>query len=367
MRTTIRIGMAAALVALPAAGWAQRCGENGRRVPDLGYEAIWCSHCKMVYDDNGPKEYDFASEPTIGRITSVGEGKLRDRDVLVAVDGTLITTDEGAQRLVRVRRGDAVRLTVRRDGRTRDVEIRAGERCMEAPRAPRAPVPPTPPRPHATPRPPTPPRPHAAPRPSDPPRAPRPGTPPRPPTPAPAPRAPHAPTPPTPPAPPVFLPTGWFGFGISCDNCGWRGGNGQSGSFYFGEAPEVESVEPGSPADRAGLRRGDRLTHVDGMALDSDPGARRFRSIRPGETVSWTYQRGSRTASARIKAERRPDARAGAAPRAPGAAQRLRFSGAVGDTEVEVRGAPVTVSRDERTGELIIRSSDLTVRVKPEP
>jgi hypothetical protein len=83
--------------------------------------------------------------------------------------------------------------------------------------------------------------------------------------------------------------------------------------------------------------------------------------------VTWRYQRGSRSADARITAARRPDARTTTAPRAPGAAQRLRFSGAVGDTEVEVRGAPVTVSRDERTGELVIRSSDLTVRVKPEP
>jgi len=364
MRTIHRLGMTAALLALPATGWAQgRCGENGTRVPDLGYEAIWCSHCKMAYDDNGPKEYDFTSEPTIGRITSVGEGKLRDRDVLVAVDGNLITTGQGATRLVRVRRGDNVRLTVRRDGRTRDVEIRAGERCMERPRAPRPPQPPTPPRPHAAPRPPTPPRPHAAPRPSHPPTPPRPGAPPRPPEPA---RAPTPPTPPTPPAPPVFLPAGWFGFGITCDDCGWRGGNGE-GHFYFGESPEIESVEPGSPADRAGLRRGDRLTHVDGMALSSAQGARRFRSIRPGEAVTWRYQRGSRTADARITAARRPDARTGTAPRAPGAAQRLRFSGAVGDTEVEVRGAPVTVSRDERTGELVIRSSDLTVRVRPEP
>jgi len=141
MRTIHRLGMAAALLALPAAGGAQgRCGENGIRVPDLGYRAIWCSHCKMAYDENGPREYAFASEPTIGRITPVGEGKLRNDDVLVAVDGSLITTEQGATRLVRVRRGDTVRLTVRRDGRTRDVEIRAGERCMEAPRAPRAPA-----------------------------------------------------------------------------------------------------------------------------------------------------------------------------------------------------------------------------------
>ena len=102
------------------------------------------------------------------------------------------------------------------------------------------------------------------------------------------------------------------------------------------------------------------------MALTTPQGAARFQAIRPGETVTWTYRRGSRSYTARAAAAARPDARPGAAPRAPADAQRLRFSGAVGDSQVEVRGAPVTVTRDERTGELVIRSSDLTVRVRPE-
>jgi hypothetical protein len=33
---------------------------------------------------------------------------------------------------------------------------------------------------------------------------------------------------------------------------------------------------------------------------------------------------------------------------------------------VEVRGAPVTIFRDERTGETVIRSHDLTVRLRPD-
>lgn len=353
MRMTRRIGMAAALLALPATGWAQgRCGENGIRVPDLGYAGMACRHCTIQFDENGPKHFDFSAEPSISRITAPGEGKLRSGDVLVAVDGNLITTEQGARRLVDVRRGEAVRLTVRRDGRTRDVEIRAGERCMETPRPPRPPTPP---------RAPAPPRAHSVPRTPSAPDAPAPPEPMRAPTP---------PHPPTPPAPPSILPAGWFGFGITCERCSWRGGDrqGRGGYFYFGEPPAVERVERGSPADRAGLRRGDRLTHVDGMALSSARGAQRFRSIQPGETVTWTYQRGSRTADARITAARRPDARGtGGTPRAPGASQRLRYSGAVAGAEVEVRGAPVTVSRDERTGELVIRSSDLTVRVRPEP
>jgi hypothetical protein len=33
---------------------------------------------------------------------------------------------------------------------------------------------------------------------------------------------------------------------------------------------------------------------------------------------------------------------------------------------VEVRGAPVNVTTDPRTGEMIIRSADLTIRIRPE-
>jgi len=141
--------------------------------------------------------------------------------------------------------------------------------------------------------------------------------------------------------------------------------------MFFGEAPTVESVEAGSPAARAGMRRGDRLTHVDGLALTTQAGARRFATIRPGQAVTWTYRRGSGTYSARTVAARRPDLppppRAAAAPRASSSPQQVRYSGAVGDTDVEVRGAPVTITRDERTGETVIRSHDLTVRIRPQP
>ena len=98
--------------------------------------------------------------------------------------------------------------------------------------------------------------------------------------------------------------------------------------------------------------------------------------IRPGQSVTWTYRRGSGTHSVRATAARRPDLppappsprtpRAPQAPRTPAAAQQVRFSGAVGNTDVEVRGAPVTITRDERTGETVIRSHDLTVRIRPD-
>ncbi|HVG46229.1 MAG TPA: PDZ domain-containing protein [Longimicrobium sp.] len=366
-----KVAITAALLALPAASSGQggTCGRNGGiRTPDLGFSTISCEHCTI---DQSPRRvtYRFGTEPRVGGISAAGRGKLREGDVLVAVNGDLITTEEATDRLSNTRRGERVRLTVRRGGRTQAVDVVAGEHCVEPP------VPPTPPRPPrapSAPRAPLPPEAPGAPRapdmapPPPPLRAPLPPQPPR------APRAPHAPAPPLPPLPPPppeILPAGWFGFGISCDECGVHR-NDDDVSMYFGEAPVVENVEPGSPAQRAGLRRGDRLTHVDGLALTTRQGARRFADIRPGQAVTWTYRRGSGAYTARTTAVRRPAApstpHAPGVPATPRAAQQVRYSGAVGSTDVEVRGAPVTITRDERTGETVIRSHDLTVRLRPD-
>jgi len=374
MGTTKRLVIAAALVALPAASAGQggACGRNGgTRVPDLGFSSFSCEHC-TIDQSPGRVLYRFGTEPRVANITAAGRGRLREGDVLVAVDGDPITTMEASDRLSYTRRGEPVRLTVRRGGRTQEVDVVAGEECVEPPTPP---VPPRPPRAPAAPQPPRAPSPPRALQVPRAPGAPLPPQPPQPPLPPPAPHAPNAPLPPTPPLPPLpppppeILPEGWFGFGISCDECGIHRRNGDV-QMYFGEAPVVENVEPGSPAQRAGIRRGDRLTHVDGLALTTAPGAQRFAAIRPGQTVTWTYRRGSAAYTARTTASRRPDApptpRAPAPPRTPEAAQQVRYSGAVGNTDVEVRGAPVTITRDERTGETVIRSHDLTVRLRPD-
>jgi hypothetical protein len=364
MGITKQLAMAAVLVALPGAALGQTCGRNGGiMVPDLGFSEVECEHCNINIT---PQRlyYRFGTEPRLSGITEVAEGRLREGDVLLAVDGRLITTEEAGNRIATARRGDRVRLTVRRAGRTQDVAVTAGRYCMEPPTPPRAPKPPRPPQPGHAPQPPRPPQPPHAPG-----LAPTPPVPPLPPQPA---QAPAPPLPPLPPSPPEILPEGWFGFGISCDDCGFRG-RGSGRTMYFGEPPVVENVEAGSPAARAGIRRGDRLTHVDGLALTTSAGAQRFSRIRPGQSVNWTYRRGSAAHSVRATASRRPDVppappspAAPRAPRTPSAAQQVRFSGAVGNTDVEVRGAPVTITRDERTGETVIRSHDLTVRIRPD-
>jgi hypothetical protein len=162
------------------------------------------------------------------------------------------------------------------------------------------------------------------------------------------------------------MPDGWFGFGIQCNNCGVHQETGRATTFRFREQPTVQNVEPGTPAARAGMRRGDRLTHVDGMSITTAAGWNRFGAIQPGQQVRWTYTRDGRVHNTSMTALRRPDA--GRTPTAPTPAtgQRLRYSGSAGGAQVEVRGAPVNVTTDPRTGEMIIRSADLTIRITPE-
>jgi membrane-associated protease RseP (regulator of RpoE activity) len=63
---------------------------------------------------------------------------------------------------------------------------------------------------------------------------------------------------------------------------------------------EITHVEPNSPAASAGLRAGDRVTAVDGTAVDSFDDVRALVSTRPEQQVTITYQRGSETRTVRV-------------------------------------------------------------------
>ncbi|HEX2205944.1 MAG TPA: PDZ domain-containing protein, partial [Longimicrobium sp.] len=153
MKTITRAIAAAVLLAAPpvAAQDLRPCGEEGRGsvVPDLGFANVSCRNCSIQLRTGESITYRFSSEPALHGITGPGRDRLREGDVLVAVDGERVTTDAGARRLGSARRGETVRLTVRREGREREVSVTAGERCMQAPRAPKPPAPPHPPRMHA--------------------------------------------------------------------------------------------------------------------------------------------------------------------------------------------------------------------------
>jgi hypothetical protein len=80
----------------------------------------------------------------------------------------------------------------------------------------------------------------------------------------------------------------WIGIAISCTECML---DGPGGRWRFSSPPEAYSVEPGSPAYEAGVRRGDQLTHVNDLSLTTEAGAQRWGRIQPGDPVRLRYLR----------------------------------------------------------------------------
>jgi len=247
----------------------------------------------------------------------------------------------------------------------------------------------------------------------------------------------------------------WFGFGLSCNQCSLtlvnqeeivtleaelaskvRVGGMQADEidalarrieplredgyqWSFQEYPRIFSVVDGGPADEAGIRRGDLLTHIDGLSLLSEEGGKHLGQVEAGQRVEVVYRRGSTVGTAKLVVANAPRpygvaarsaylrslalmssslsrleqtqdpevlaevARLQAELKATENERRLaaveairaervrtypvRYSGVIAQVNVTVRSrASVVVTRDEETGEVVITTSDATVRVKPE-
>ncbi len=415
-------------------GRAASCPGGAAAVGDLGVD-LDCQDCELSYRASSRSwHWRFRSEPTIKHVGASGpsRGKLRSGDVLVSIDGRLITTRSGGSRLADLEPGERVTVSVRRNGRDVTTEITPAAACPTDAGVAVGPMPPTPPAVATVPelvRPP---------------------------------RAPRALSGGVASVVAAYSPMlsgtkAWFGFGLSCSNCKYyplrheeiaaaeaqlkartQGNNddpGQVRELYrelesyrregsrweFSENPRVFSVDEDGPADRAGLRRGDILTHIDGLALLSDEGGKRLGQAKSGDEVEFVYRRGTTVGTAKLTAAREPTARGLAAERAYVRsraqallerslsrierttdtevraevvrlqvqlreaeemqraatlevirAQRvrirpLRYSGTIAKVNVTVRShGSVVVSRDETTGEVVITTSDATIRVKPE-
>ncbi len=413
-----------------------RCEEGAPRVGDLGILSL---DCDCGYDlrsrsNDGSvrivRRWTFRSEPRVAGIRADGPaaGRLREGDLLAAIDGVLITTREGARRFAEVAPGARATLTVRREGREIPVRIVADAVCPELVLWPesvqfewaeRGVLQPEPAAPAAPPRPRVvviaPGRPEPAPSVS----TPAPASSPDPTSPLLAPAQPpdavtdsersHAPRPrrlallPKPAIPTEdALPRGWSGFGLTCRDCGGMpGDSGGPPVWKFGTLPTIYFVDPESPAARARIQTGDVLTHLDGISLLTEEGGRRFGALKPGQSARWTIRRGGRVRSATVITERRAGERTLAlsdlserlralgeggeverlsedlaravaeldrrgllteAPRSPG--NHLRYAGAVGGSEVEVRGLGNVVV-DDSGEEIVITTRDATIRIRP--
>ena len=354
----------------PATAWST--GTNY-----LGIENFRCDCTLGPASGNTPRRFVFRSEPMVLGVVRGGAswGILARGDYITHIDGVSVLTRDGARRLAEVEPGDDVDLTIRRNGRTLKVSLHAKEipanvyvttpqpggytSVWESP-APVAAIPATPPAQPATPAPPGVWVGVVSPRPA------RPATPPSEPVAVAAPVAPVAPA-------LAAWPTGWFGFSIRCNSCGWSTSSSDDPPVWESdEAPELSRVSAESPAGRAGLRAGDRITHIDGISLLSRDGGRRFGRVRPGQKVRLTIQRGSSTFVRELTLGTRPEVRAAIAATTPRAAappsmrRELRYTGQIDNVSVEVwsAGGPTV----EKIGDtMVITVGASVVRIKVDP
>ena len=409
--------------AKPAGSATAGCKDAADKIGDLGITSMSFRGSMTYNRETGERDWYFQAEPEIHKIDPKGPaaGKLEGGDVIVAIEGLPITTRQAGQKFANVAPGENVKLTVRRGNRLVDTtvvprgvcpedhpmlpdvgldavdadletlgvtleklsrlaevesrydELRAElDRLSEGFDVPEAPGLPDDPR--------------------------------LPPAPRPFPKHPA-----------------WFGMSVSLDGCTIKAPkSGGALEWRFDNPPKVRAVEPGSPAEEAGIEAGDKITHVDGLEIDSEDGGKRFSAIKPGETVEVKVRRNGIDKVVRLKATEPPQAvldrereydraaqsyeeRARSQERRARELEELsrqrqivalerareyeelarayemdgqlrgvdpenwpvRFRETIDGTKVEVRGEDsVRVIRDEASGEIVVKTRDAFVRIK---
>lgn len=273
---TYVVPLALLLVAMAMPAQAQQVTRKSCDGKDpVGYIGISGIACNCTIGRVSGNDWTFRTEPKITSLEmdSRAANVLRTGDYIVAVNDRLITTREGAEEFANIRPGVPVILTLRRSGQTLKVALTPEAVCpndsrligMYAPEAAPAIAPPA--YVERTPEIPAP-------------RASAPTTPP------PVVYAPRA-------APAAYRgPEASFGMGLSCSNCGMQFSEKEKRAYmYFTRPPEVYSIERGGPADKAGIRRGDVITHIEGKPIASQTGGKLFSTAKPGQTVKFTVVR----------------------------------------------------------------------------
>ncbi|HEX3131014.1 MAG TPA: PDZ domain-containing protein [Thermoanaerobaculia bacterium] len=249
-----------------------RCPEGHPATGDLGIESLLCvaGSCSVNLRTERGYAHEFSTEPRIRGVQPGGpsSGKLRNGDILISIDGVLITTLEGGRRLANLTPGKPVTLGVRRGGKETDVAVVPGLGCNMPRLAVLGGSPATTPAIQRDDRSfyPLLRNLRAAPAPVD------------------------------------------FGMEINCGSCGWRFSPEGELVFETLEPPVVVSVEPGGSAEEAGLRPGDILLKVDGQPLRLPAGGERLGRLQPGDTVTLQVGRGGSLRSVEI-VPRKPQSR----------------------------------------------------------
>ncbi len=95
---------------------------------------------------------------------------------------------------------------------------------------------------------------------------------------------------------------GWVGVVITSG----IGQTDRTGSMVFNDYPVIESIEPGSPAERAGLQAGDIVMSINSQDLRKNP-VPPSAMLEPGQKVTFRFKRNDSMKSATILVEPRPE------------------------------------------------------------
>jgi S1-C subfamily serine protease len=255
-----------------------RCPEGHPETGDIGILSLLCvsGSCKVNLWAGSEYRHEFSTEPRIDGVLRGGpaDGRLQDGDVIIAINGALITTREGGRLLANLKPGVPILLRIRRGGKEIDVKLVPRLGC-NMPRlavlggsGPAA-------------------RPTAASLGSQEALA------------VEAARqvqgrmtrtdAPFS-----------------FGLELECGPCGWLSMPSGALLWFSPAAPVVRAVEPGGPGELAGLEPGDVLLEIDGLSLSGAASGRALGKLRPGEPVELRFRRGRETRTISITPEAAP-------------------------------------------------------------
>jgi S1-C subfamily serine protease len=94
---------------------------------------------------------------------------------------------------------------------------------------------------------------------------------------------------------------GWLGIALDCLRCtvDRTDRSARDSSLRFTTPPQVVAVEPGV-AQQAGFRVGDIIRTIDGLSMITVEGARRFSTMRAGERVNFVVERGKNLVQLRL-------------------------------------------------------------------
>jgi hypothetical protein len=101
-------------------------------------------------------------------------------------------------------------------------------------------------------------------------------------------------------------PEGWMGIGLSAAYSTLRRNNGPI-VYRFHENPTVETVEPGSPAEAAGVRRDDRIVEMNGHELRGSEIVL-AQLLKPGSKLPLRVIRDGKERQVVLLVKRRPEA-----------------------------------------------------------